>query len=224
MSIDTGETSILWDDHSVQLSRHVGISVAQLDASIFSGRSVDSTNGVFTLQANVDDYYLVGYGGGQVSVDEQVHTENFVQRVTGTPADTQIVKTGAGRVYELIASRNPLVLSQPPQQSAVPTVARMWETYPKVNSLGQYLGATSRQLAGELSLNMQDLTRAWIEQYWEPFREHAAKGGVFAYLLRGSISAPAEIAYCYASKNIPAPKIAAGGYGSVSLSAGVATI
>ena len=137
-----------------------------------------------------------------------------------TTFDFYLIKTGLAEVVEIIAQRTPMTLPIPPQSKATPKVARRWETNPKTSVRGQYLGASPRPIAGELTLDMENLTRDWIEIYWEPFREHVSQGGVFAYIDREG----EEPAYCYASSNVPAPLIRAGGYGKVMLRAGVAVV
>ena len=132
----------------------------------------------------------------------------------------QIVKTGLAEIVEIITQNDPMTLPIPPQSKATPSVNRRWETNPKTSVRGDYLGASARPIAGQLTLDMDNLSREWIESRWEPFREHVSKGGVFAYIDREG----QEPAYCYAAANVPAPVIKAGGYGKVMLRAGVAVL
>ena len=132
----------------------------------------------------------------------------------------EIVKVGAAEIVEIITQRQPLTLPIPPQSKATPSVSKRFETFPHTSVQGDYTGASYRQTTGNLTLDVDNLPRAWIEEKWEPFREHVSKGGVFAYIDREG----QEPAYCFASGNVAAPEIRAGGYGKIMLTAGVAVI
>ena len=134
-----------------------------------------------------------------------------------------ISKWGTGEVTEIIVSRNAIELTKPPQESAFPSVARMWETFPRVSVRGDFLGASYRPQSGELNFSINMVPNVWIEQHWEPFREHISKGGIFAYALDWE-NDPTNVAYCYASESVPAPVAKAGGYGDVEAKIGVVVI
>ena len=137
--------------------------------------------------------------------------------------DLYLAKSGNGNIVEVILSANPISLYRPPQENAVGNVSKKWNTFPKISVRGDFLGSSSRPATGRLKIDMEDLRLDWIEGIWEPFREYAAQGGVFAYAVDIE-GRPFDVVYCFAATDIPPPEIKAGGYGSVSLTAGVAAI
>ena len=143
---------------------------------------------------------------------------------SNAPRDSSLIsKWGNGEVIELIVSRNALELPKPPQESAFPSVAKMWETFPRVSVRGDFIGSSFRPAAGELNFAISMVPNSWIEEHWEPFREHISRGGIFAYALDWE-NDPTNVAYCYASESVPAPVAKAGGYGDVEAKIGVAVI
>ena len=134
-----------------------------------------------------------------------------------------ISKWGNSQVVEIIASRNAIELPKPPQENAFPAVADKWETFPRVSVRGDFLGSSYRPIAGELDISIEMVSNAWIREKWEPFREHISKGGIFAYAIDWE-NDPTNVAYCYASENVPAPVVKAGGYGDVKAMIGVTVI
>lgn len=131
-----------------------------------------------------------------------------------------IMKTGGDRSVEIIASTDPLFLPKPPQ-TAFPEVARAWKTYPVVTAQGDFLGSYGRPTVGMLDITIEDVSNTWIREKWEPFREHVSLGGIFAYALDWE-NDPGNVAFCFARGSVPAPVVKAGGFGSVTLKAGVA--
>ncbi len=206
---------------------------------ITSPRRVDKTRSEFSIKASmVADFVWVVFGEGShlIGVSGLDNSESFI---TGNMAvkvihsfDLFVAKRGMGLTTTVMYGPD-LIFPQPPQANASPSVAKRWQTFPRVSVRGDYLGADYRTVAGRLQINIDNLTHEWIETRWEPFREHVSKGGAFAYI-PGEITefsnqidaaehatAIKDMAYCYAEGSVPAPVLKAGGFGSVSLTAGV---
>lgn len=124
------------------------------------------------------------------------------------------------RAHQLIASFNPIELPKPPQ-TAYPRVTPKWMTYPVISSQGDFLGSYGRPVTGMLDITIDNVSNDWIVNTWEPFRKHVSLGGIFAYCLDWE-NDPGNVAFCFASGSVPPPQVKAGGYGTVSLKAGVA--
>ncbi len=229
---------------------------------IFSQRSVDRHRGEFGIiftpdqddaPAEITHVFAFGEPTMQLSTCEVVGPEELSYTGTGSnlyllgdhretahdvAGHTVIGKYGTGLCIEMFATdpRSRIILPIPPQSGATDKVAQRWQTFPRVSVRGDYLGADYRPISGRLSISIDNLTRDWIEEIWEPFREHCSKGGIFVYsaaaaaaavlssTVGNAVSIATEFAYCYAEGSVPAPVIRAGGYGSVSLNAGVARI
>ncbi len=220
---------------------------------IFSQRSVDRHRAefAFTAASPVDVPGLIqvfAFGEptmrlSHCSEDGDVRTATgsniLIQDDRSIDAMITVGKYGTGLCIEMIPTDQDtrILLPIPPQSGATDKVAKRWQTFPRVSVRGDYLGADYRPISGRLNISIDNLTRDFIEETWEPFREHCSKGGIFVYSSAAAAAAAdasdnfsfyfavaTEFAYCYAEGNVPAPVIRAGGYGSVSLNAGVARI
>ncbi len=172
-----------------------------------------------------------------IDISHTATGSNINLKNEGAGLSITVGKYGTGLCIEMFATtaRARIILPIPPQSGATDNVAQRWQTFPRVSVRGDYLGADYRPISGRLNISIDNLTRDFIEEIWEPFREHCSKGGIFAYSSAAAAAAAAaqqiasysiatEFAYCYAEGSVPAPVIRAGGYGSVSLNAGVARI